>query len=231
MFCKSCGSEVKTGERFCSRCGAQIEGNNESTGGTAALNDLSDKIRAYTSKLGGALIGKLLILAALICFLFTFMSVSCADIKREITGKDLIFGNSTFMDSVNEKTGSDIGWFNIFVCLSALSGIAAIIIRKRKISSVLSGLSAILLLIFRATAKFYYKLDGQTLGEMEESGTDIGFKVGFGFPLYLAILLFAVASASIISAAYDKSSSLPPPDNTYTPTSDGGNNNNMSDIQ
>lgn len=220
MFCKSCGSEVKTGEKFCRSCGAPIEGNS----GTDAFGELADKISENKTSLGGVLIGKILVLVALICFFFTFMTVSCAGETRKVSGKDMIFGDSSITDSIEKQYSSHSTLFNIFVCASAVSGIAAIGLRKRKTSAVLAGVSGVLLIVFRFTAKFYYKIGDQSLGDWEEAGLE----VGFGFPLYLAIVLFIAAAAIIMKTASDETVSLPPPpvNNTYTTPPDANNNNN-----
>lgn len=189
MFCKKCGSEISDGTKFCSKCGAPTEENSKPTI-TVAQNETSGSAHS------AALIGKIAVLIALICFFFTFMSVSCSGQTREISGTDMIFGDKSVTQEVEAQAGESSGLFNIFVLLSAVSGIAAVAIKKSGISFKLSGLSAILLLIFRFSAKSYYKIGGESLKEWEKNGMDISF----GFPLYLAIILFIVGAVFIWSS-------------------------------
>ncbi len=224
MICKSCGSEIRDGVKFCPKCGASQEMQpappesaavSQSNGGTVtAQAQPVQESTAKRSPLSASLIAKLAILLALACFFFTFMSVSCSGQTRKISGMDMISGDKEIAKSLEEYE-SHSSLFNIFVCLSAVSGLAAIIIRKRKISAGLACSSGVLLLIFRVSAKHYYQIGEKSLKAWE----DMGLETHFGFALYLAIVLFFVGAVILTAAALGEKTpgSAPPAPAAGTP--------------
>lgn len=204
MFCKNCGKEISDNSAFCTECGAKSEKESnlneiksvESTSGTSSATAINNENKSNSH--GSIIIAKIGIFIALICFFFTFMSVSCAGETRELSGKDLIFGDKSVTSELDDEYDSHSNLFNIFVCLSAVSGILALVIKKAKTAGGLSLLSSIFLLIFRLSAKHYYKLGGESLKSLEDY-----IEVHFGFALYLAMILFFIAAAIIGSALPD----------------------------
>lgn len=200
MFCPKCGNKIQDGVRFCGKCGSEVEtvgGENREV--SSVQGQTPEKSGAKSDSKSVVLIGKMVIIIALVCFFFTFMSVSCAGETQKISGKDMIFGDSSITDSLDEEYDSHSNLFNIFVCLSGVSGIIAIIITKRKASAGFASLSAIFLLIFRFSAKHYYQIGDRSLKDWEE----MNLETHFGFALYLAIVLFFLGAAIIEGAALD----------------------------
>jgi len=132
MFCTNCGKNIPDGSVFCPECGKptsaqaaqqQMYGQQPIYGQPAVVAPISGGAAAITQKVERVptrLIAKIAFLAALVCFLFPFMSVSCdASTAASLTGQDtsedytfeieykgynLIFP-STISDK-NVKTGS-----------------------------------------------------------------------------------------------------------------------------
>lgn len=201
MFCKKCGAELTKGSKFCKNCGTKIEiYKNPDSKINSDQQQNPQASNKTTNSRSVVLIGKVVILIALICFFFTFMSVSCAGETRKISGTDMIFGDNSVTDSLDEEGyDSHSSLFNIFVCLSAISGVIAIIVKREK-SAVLASLSAIFLLIFRFSAKHYYQINDMSLKDWE----DMNLETHFGFALYLAIFLFFLGAGIIESTALDE---------------------------
>lgn len=130
MFCSNCGKNIPDGLVFCPECGRptstqaaqqQMYGQQPIYGQPVPASPVSGGVAAITQKAGSIptrLIAKIAFLAALVCFLFPFMSVSCdasaaasmagekGDYSFEIVykGYNLILP-STISDK-NIKTGS-----------------------------------------------------------------------------------------------------------------------------
>lgn len=218
MKCNKCGAFVPDNNKFCLECGApqNIDENaamNPPNPSNAPVNpdygtSSSPTITIGSKKISVKLIGKLAVLLALICFFLPFMSISCAGTKTNISGTDMIFGDSDVTAEADSRSSDHSHLFNLFVCLSAVAGIAAIVVPKAKMSSALSAGAGGLLILFRMTAKIYYKIDKASLRELEK--TYSSFEVSFSFWLYLAIILFLAAAVAIIISEQKSKSSSPP---------------------
>lgn len=152
MICKNCGNNLDDNAKFCGKCGTTV-----STEDTVK-NILHNKnIMRF--------LPKILVLIGLICFFFPFMSVSCAGQKRDITGTDMIFGDKDTSEDVKEiaeDDDEDGSIFNIFVLIAGVCGVVAL--AKTKIGAV----SAVSLVIFRFSAKSYFRIGGEKLKDFED---------------------------------------------------------------
>ena len=190
MFCPNCGKELKNGATFCRECGEQ----------------LNPVVVAEQKKKDGKLsvfIAKILVLLALLCFFMPFASVSCSEdtYKIDVKGTDVIFGNEKISDKKEGMGGNRI-IFNVFVCVAAVAGVAAFLPIKK--TALFSGISAISLIVFRATATSYYKIGERTLKEASSYIT-----VKFGPALYIAIALFILAMFYALAESSAKKSKPP----------------------
>ncbi len=195
MVCNYCGNQIQDNQQICPNCGANLgitPPQNQPSYGNVQPNYAPSSTGISTS-----IIAKIVVVIALICFFFTFMSVSCTvvdDSSVEITGIDMIIGNTETADEVNsasddEASGIDV--INIFVIGSAVLAILAIVMKNPKDSAALTVGSAALLIIFRFTATSYYKIEDVKLKEMIDEDL---LAVEFGLALYAAIILFIVAT-------------------------------------
>lgn len=209
--------------RYCPNCGRP-------TDGREAARAARKKSLNYP-----LIIAKLLIVASLVCFFFTFMSVSCGNSAQEFTGIHFIFGSDPvedFADGLDAVIGGDFAhqfaeeynagsifgsgrFVNVFVLASALTGLLALFTRRR-FSGVMSILSAALLLGFRLTATQYYRIDNKPLSDYG----GLMMQIDFGYPLYFATVLFIAGGvAMLLSADYRPRTYTPPPpppDEHYT---------------
>ncbi len=184
--CKSCGSELKENSKFCTNCGAATEDTASETVIDNAPAQVSEENKNLTGKeaaLGRFLVflPRILVIIGIICFFFPFMTVSCADNEVSVSGTDMIFGDDDVSVQVSSHTDDD-SLFNWFILLAGLCAIGGLIHPKD------AGGASIFLLIFRFTAKWYYDLD-----EIEEQFGSV-LEVDFGFALWLAIIVFLLAS-------------------------------------
>lgn len=184
MFCKKCGSEIKNDAKFCGKCGESVD--------IQQIEEQSDKdllVSKETSEKDFTLgcfifaLPRILILIGIICFFFPFITVSCAGENVKITGTDMIFGDKEIVEEAEDYSGDDESIFNWFVLLAGLCAAGALIKPKE------AGSASIFLLIFRFTAKWYYKLGDSRLSELDDV-----IQIDFGFALWLAIILFILAA-------------------------------------
>ncbi|MCD7891746.1 MAG: hypothetical protein LUG26_08430 [Ruminococcus sp.] len=168
----------------------------------------------------------------MICFFFPFMTVSCgveevgsSATVIELTGKDMIFGNSETSEDVadyyeeNYDEDVDASTFNIFVYLAAIFAVLSLFVgKKHKSWGALTSCSVLSLIIFRLSAKSYYKIGDESLKELVKSGM---FDVSFGAAFYIALILLIVATCLFpevnpdeVSKDSKKSEESPPKDST-----------------
>ena len=142
--------------------------------------------------IGLILAPRLLALIAIICFFFPFMSVSCGQYSTEISGTDMIFGDSSISEQIEDfsEGESDGSLFNWFILLAGLFALGGVVHLKSKEAAEASGLSVLFLFIFRVTAKWYYKIGDTRLSEIDDSV----IQVEFGAALYWAIVLLCIAA-------------------------------------
>lgn len=200
MFCPNCGAKIQENARFCENCGAPVQqsvSQNDTfsehmtqqvhsiLSGTPATAD-----EAKTQKIGFLAVTKILILIAIICFFFPFMTVSCGGQQiASVSGTDMIFGDSTVSHEVTEyaekqgETEEDGSLFNWFVLAAGVCAVFALFTTKNSGGEAL--FSAIWLIVFRFNAKWYYRIGDTKLSELNE---DV-IQVKFGGALYLAIVL------------------------------------------
>lgn len=246
MFCKNCGKPLKEGAQFCNECGAKVTQTTQ-TAPPAQTNSgaASQPVQAAAPQTdSGAApkkekkeypiwVPKLVVVIALICFFFPFMTVSCgveevgsSATVIELTGKDMIFGNSETSEDVadyyDENYDEDVGasTFNFFVCLAAIFAVISLLFgKKHKLWGSFTGLSVIFLVIFRLSAKSYYKIGDESLKELVKSGM---FDVSFGAAFYIALILLIVATCLFpdvedpdeVFKDSEKSEGSPPKDST-----------------
>ena len=172
MICKNCGNNLDDNAKFCGKCGT-----------TVSTEDTVSTVMPNPSDTGNTVKN-----IGLICFFFPFMSVSCAGQKRDITGTDMIFGDKDTSEDVKEiaeDDDEDGSIFNIFVLIAGVCGVVAL--AKTKIGAV----SAVSLVIFRFSAKSYFRIGGEKLKDFEDY-----LNVEFGIALWIAIIVFIGAVVS-----------------------------------
>ncbi len=213
-FCPKCGKNLAPGVRFCAGCGSPL---NVQQGTAPAPPRPPVQQMGYQNPMppagyqnpaptgyvppmqtggGGALplrfFAKILVLIALICFFFPFMTVSCSGVEEELTGLEMVIGSDDAAEAMEYQgeEGSRTDTINIFVIGAAVFGLFALL-AKAKGGAALSALSAILLLVFRFTATSTYQIADVPLKDYIDEGV---MEVTFGVGLYVAIALFFVAS-------------------------------------
>lgn len=202
MFCPNCGKQLDPDEKFCAGCGASVTAETNHIQGTAAPAQNAGYSqpavptiqRSTGSALSMSLIAKILVLIAMVCFFFPFMSVSCSGVTTtELSGFEMVIGSSEAQKDLEDygEESSRGDTLNIFVIGAAVFGVIALIARKKKITMPCSALSAAALVVFRITATSYYKIGDMTLKEYIKQDM---ITVNFGFALYLAIILFILAA-------------------------------------
>ncbi len=213
MFCRNCGKELRDGAEFCGNCGMKIaidpsgedsvhnlimnvdSPEKTTTSGTIQSSQTNtEKVDKKHIAIAIAVLvaPRLLVLIAIICFFFPFMSVSCGGYSTDISGIDMIFGDSSVSEQVEyysdgENDGSLFNWFILLAALLALDGLVNL---NSKSAAESSGYSALFLIIFRITAKWYYKIGDTRLSEVDDSM----IHVEFGGALYWAIILLCIAA-------------------------------------
>lgn len=195
MFCPKCGNPIQPGGAFCSKCGNPTGYTNPNPNNyNNPVPPPSPYVNAQNgtqhNTLGGVIIAKIIVVIALICFFFPFMTVSCAGSSHEITGTDMIFGDEDLKDEMDDRSGS--GWFNIFLCGAGICGVLALLASKSNPDggAITSGIAFVLLIIFRLSATSYYEIEGTKL---KDFSPDM-LKVEFGGALYFSMILFFAAA-------------------------------------
>ena len=187
MFCKNCGNNLDDNAQFCGKCGTDLKSENyDSSVPPPIVTPVSSEKKKATFTLN-CLIPKMFVLIGIICFFFPFMSVSCAGEKVDIFGIHMIIDNEETSSKVkNYSDDEKSSLFNIFVTASGICAIIALFSAKKA-----GFLSALLLIIFRLSAKSYYSIGEKRLSELEDI-----LKIEFGPALWIAIIAFIVAAVS-----------------------------------
>lgn len=216
MFCKHCGTQIPDGSETCPSCGGALTKNaapkaeataqaaspqqtaNAANAG-ASVKELADSVTDLaaqkTAGLPLALIAKVCVLVALLAFFLPFVSVSCTQdksIKENYSGVRLMFSIEKKDDSVmsNSESKSDPKP-NIFLIAAFGGGIAAAVMiftkKNLKLASIVSGISALVLLLFRVSFRSYYDFP-------KEYAKYIKVKSKFGLLLCLLMLLATAAA-------------------------------------
>ncbi len=206
MFCPNCGNEIKDGSPFCGECGAKLNSVTKEKVTVSSPNAVPVSTAGGKGKTSTAFLAKIFVLVALICFFMPFMTISCADKsvskeKIKVTGTDMIIGDKDISEQKEDEGGSG-SIFNIFVCVAGVAGVVALLPIKK--TALFSGISAISLIVFRATATSYYKIGESTLKEASDYIT-----VKFGPALYIAIILLVLAVFYALSESSAKKSKPP----------------------
>ncbi len=217
MFCPKCGATIPDESRFCERCGATISANPASApnpgapqttvmpaGAPAAAQAVTETPKAKSFRL----IAKIALVIALLAFFMPFTTVSCDynGSEQELatySGVELMVGKDYEDDDDDDRDYKNKA--NPYLTLSFLVAIAALVlaIKKQKtIPFVLSGISALLLIIYQVTFKSFYDFDGM------EYGKYITTEVRGGFVLCLLMLI--ATTVLLLLADLDKSPALPP---------------------
>ncbi|WP_295092833.1 zinc ribbon domain-containing protein [Ruminococcus sp.] len=181
-----------------SQTGDPPQPNNTANAG-ASVKELADSVTGLavqkTAGMPLALIAKVCVLVAILAFFLPFVSVSCTQdksIKENYSGVRLMFSIEKKDDSVMSNSESDSDPKpNIFLIAAFGGGIAAavIIFKKKnlKLASIISGVCALVLLLFRVSFRSYYDFP-------KEYAKYIKVKSKFG--LLLCLLMFLVTAAA-----------------------------------
>ena len=206
MFCKHCGTQIPDGSETCPSCGGALTNsaapagasqaaNNANAG--AAVKELADTFTGIavekTAGLPLALIAKVCVLIALVAFFLPFISVSCTQdksVKESYSGFRLMLSIEKKDDSVASNSESDPKP-NVFLIAAFAGGAAAavIIFRKKniKLAAIISGISALVLILFRMTFRSYYDFPS-------EYAKYIKVKTKFGLLLCILMMLATAAA-------------------------------------
>lgn len=211
--CPECGAELKKSASFCGKCGAKTSAadSENAAGNTLPAvavtqssdndnnNDNEDKPEttedsSETTETAGVIgflaIPRVLVLIAIICFFFPFMTVSCGATGMDISGTDMIFGNDEIVEYVENATDdNDASLFNWFILIAGICSLTGLIITNHKDAAIYSSLSSAFLIVFRITAEWYY-----SIGDTPLSETDGMIRVDYGGALYAAIILQLIAA-------------------------------------
>lgn len=230
MFCKHCGTQIPDGSETCPSCGGALTNsaapagasqaaNNANAG--AAVKELADTFTDIavekTAGLPLALIAKVCVLIALVAFFLPFISVSCTQdksVKESYSGFRLMLSIEKKDDSVASNSESDPKP-NVFLIAAFAGGAAAavIIFRKKniKLAAIISGISALVLILFRMTFRSYYDFPS-------EYAKYIKVKTKFGLLLCILMMLATAAACFLESKNAQKTvgasepPALPPAD-------------------
>ncbi len=206
--CPSCGgaltqnaaSQAKAApqaENAAPTAGAPQAANTANAG--AAVKELADTFTGIaaekTAGLPLALIAKVCVLIALLAFFLPFISVSCTQdksVKESYSGVRLMTGIDKSDDSLSKGSGQDSDHEpNIFLIAAFAGGVATavIIFRKKniKLAAIISGISALVLILFRMTFRSYYDFPS-------EYAKYIKVKTKFGLLLCILMMLATAAA-------------------------------------
>lgn len=205
MNCKYCGQPLKDGARFCTNCGALNDEEPTSSASSTPFPTVSRQFGAKkklknnvsNTKTQFFWISKLLIIAALICFIMPFMEIKCGSknftiSNVEMTGRELVFGIDD--DKTSGDTSSKSNLNSEKIIFAAILAIAAIVMNK-SCAAIPSAISAIFVLAFINGADGDYTFMNKKIKDWDDLIT-LEFKPG----VYIVMALLAVATAF---AAFD----------------------------
>ena len=189
----------------------------------ASVKELADSVTGLavrkTAGMPLVLIAKVCVLVALLAFFLPFVSVSCTQdksIKENYSGVRLMLSIEKKDDSVmsNSESKSDPKP-NIFLIAAFGGGIAAAVIifnkKNLKIASIVSGISALVLLLFRLSFRSYYDFP-------KEYAKYIKVKTKFGLLLCILMMLVTAAACYLeLKNAKTSGSGVEPPVAPPTP--------------
>ena len=230
MFCKHCGTQIPDGSETCPSCGGALTNSAAPAGASQAANNanagaaVKELANTFTGiaveKTAGlplALIAKVCVLIALVAFFLPFISVSCTQdksVKESYSGFRLMLSIEKKDDSVASNSESDPKP-NVFLIAAFAGGAAAavIIFRKKniKLAAIISGISALVLILFRMTFRSYYDFPS-------EYAKYIKVKTKFGLLLCILMMLATAAACFLESKNAQKTvgtsepPALPPAD-------------------
>ena len=211
MFCKFCGKQLPDGSEFCSACGknqkdqvasATMPSSVSGSSVKEITNNFTDIALEKTAGLPRVLIAKVCVLIALIAFFLPFISISCSyqgeKVEESYSGFRIMLSAEKDDDEVAERADSDPKP-NIFLIAAFAGGIATAVFifykKKYKLAAIISGVSALVLILFRMTFNSYYDFPDEFVDYI-----DVDSKFG----LILCILaMLATAAACFLE---DKSS-------------------------
>ena len=206
MFCKHCGTQIPDGSETCPSCGGALTNSAAPAGAPqaantanagAAVKELADTFTGIaaekTAGLPLALIAKVCVLVALLAFFLPFVSVSCTQdksVKESYSGFRLMLSLEKKDDSVASNSESDPK-MNVFLIAAFAGGVASavIIFRKKnlKLAAIISGISALVLILFRMSFRSYYDFPS-------EYSKYIKVKTKFGLLLCILMMLATAAA-------------------------------------
>ncbi|MCR4795843.1 MAG: zinc-ribbon domain-containing protein [Ruminococcus sp.] len=206
MFCKHCGSQIPDGSEKCPSCGGSLTGSAASPASFNSANSTSVKELAdnftniaaeRTAGLPLGLIAKVCILIALVTFFLPFVSVSCKDNEYASKMEEKSYSGFTLMLDLEDDDDESLDSLesdpkpNIFLILAFAGGVATAVFifykKKYKLAAMISGASAIALILFRMTFFSYYDLPSES-----KKYIDIDTKFG----LLLCILMMLTTAAA-----------------------------------
>lgn len=161
-YCTCCGQELHDSAVFCPKCGAK----NETSGMASSPSSGTSQPppAAQTAKTSQKSIGqkkclvKLLLIIGMVCFIFPFATVSCADVSATVSGLEAMTSLTT-QDSFNAYISEENP--NLFLIFAFAFGIAAIWKMRTKSvmrSAITATFGALCLLAFRMSFVSYYGL-------------------------------------------------------------------------
>lgn len=205
MNCKYCGQPLKDGARFCTNCGALNDEESTFSASSSPFPTASKQFGAKkklknnvsNTKTPFFWLSKLLIIAALICFIMPFMEIKFGlknyDISKvEMTGRELVFGLDG--DKTSGDTSSKNNLNSEKIIFAAVLAVAAIVMNK-SCAAVPSAISAIFVLAFINGADGDYTFMNKKIKDWDDLIT-LEFKPG----IYIVMALLVVATAL---AAFD----------------------------
>lgn len=178
MFCGHCGAKLDDDAKFCGACGQrQVD---DITEGTVIAEETTAVMKEKASPVT---VLKRLLVIAMACFIFPFVTVSCAGESISISGIEAMTG-ATWDGGL---AVSDYGP-NLFLLVAFLLAVAALIVVCKKIHSkipsIFAALGFVLLILSRVCFRSYYGV------------TDVAMAyVSFRWGWLLALLFYALSTA------------------------------------
>ena len=197
MYCRHCGTEIPEGTNTCPSCGKDTSPVRAASIPAADPKELVQKAATAAAPLPLAMIARIAVIAALLCFFLPFVMVSCngdKSVSASYSGFEMITkigaDDDELLSQDSSKAKSNIFVFGAFAC-GVVSAVFMFVKKdKQKLAAALSAISAAALLVFRMTFRMYYGLNDS------EYKKYIDVKTRFG--LILCILFFLAAAAACL---------------------------------
>lgn len=190
MFCGNCGTKLDPDSKFCPNCGSKVPELKQVSTSVSKQNQVSKPVvsvpkEKFTPKNPSKSL-KFLLVLALACFFFPFVTVSCAGDNVTASGYEV-------MTAISFQEEYDFSEFsaNTYLVLAFLLGCIGVATTKKEKSLTVPGIASagatISLLLFRF--KFY------SFYGIEAIKNDISIEFRWGWWLALLLLLAATGTA------------------------------------